>query len=311
MNRRVSLVLLLVAWGSAADLSAQDVLVYSKPLFAFVLPSEDAREEKPIRGVTVVAARGEYEAAMFVVHTPVDLKQVTVRLERDLTTKRRTLFPKGNVDIRVVKVWKQFPPTVVVKPGTEPIVVPELLVKDDTVAISDGWRGRVYLPPSFPSEVRTDIPAGTSKQFWLTVWVPEESQPGVYRGSLEILANRVVVKRLPLTLRILPFRLPKPKKTFVIYFRGRVSETGGAEYLPESIYLAQLKDIKAHGFSGVTIYETEPEAVEEAFRRVQKVGLEGPIVQMVAFLKGPAADLRPFVEIARRFGYTPFFLRTG
>ncbi|MFB3885570.1 MAG: hypothetical protein ACE144_10105 [Thermodesulfobacteriota bacterium] len=307
--KRFVIVTLLVFRGTfcVQELFAQNLTVYNKPVFAFVLPNDNIEDKKPAEEIKIVAARGEYEPATFVVYSKETLQNVTVVCPDDLKSDGGGVFRKEDIDISVVKVWKQYPPVSVIKPGQAEVMVPELLLKDDTAPISDAWIEKMYIPPSFPAKLNTEIQAGTSKQIWLTIKVPESTTQGLYHGSVDLLNNGVLIKRLSLSLEVLPFVLPKPNKIYLIYFRGRVARTGGAEYLPESIYLNQLRDIREHGFNGVTIYEKDLKNAEEALRRIQQIGLSGPVIQMTAFMTKEIIDLAPFVNLSDKFGHRPFF----
>lgn len=301
------LVVLLLIGLLISEASAKgEIFIYTKPFFSFIFPNHDVSQERPIAELNIKAARNEYEPATFVIYAKDDLKNLSVECTH-LRGQNGLSFSKENIDVRIVKVWKQFPPTIRVKENDKQILVPELLVKDDIIDIQDVWKDNIYSPPFFPDEVRTNIPKHTSKQFWVTVKVPEDTKAGLYKGDLRILVGGSTVKTISFKLEVLPFVLPKPNKTYVIYFRGRISPNGTKEYVPKSIYISQLKDIKEHGFNGITVYETSLREVEEAYRRIKSVGFEGPVVQMVAFMRQPGANLAPFVKVAGKFGYLPFF----
>ncbi len=61
-----------------------------------------------------------------------------------------------------------------------------------------------------------DVPAGASRQFWITVHVPGDAAPGTYRGELVLRSGGEAVARLPLEVTVHPFRLdPVPAATFL------------------------------------------------------------------------------------------------
>lgn len=81
-----------------------------------------------------------------------------------------------------------------------------------------------------PILLPVDIPAGTNKQFWITVHVPPRAPPGDYAGYLELSSSGKTLRRLDLKLTVLPFTLAPPKTyydpsrdfTSSIYYRGEL-----------------------------------------------------------------------------------------
>ena len=66
-------------------------------------------------------------------------------------------------------------------------------------------------------------PAGECQRYWLTIHVPDDAKPGLYRGTVTVWDDgfdRAV--EIPLALRVLGFRLQKdPRKHFSAYFYAR------------------------------------------------------------------------------------------
>ena len=113
----------------------------------------------------------QIQAASFCVYSRTALQDVTVTLPSDLQAVGHSLS-RSSVDVRVVKVWNQA--------GTGPMqdpdsagATPELLVKDDRVPLS-GTNPAVRLTGA----PVTDIPADSTKQFWVTVSVPARYAAG-------------------------------------------------------------------------------------------------------------------------------------
>ena len=109
-----------------------EIFVYTKPLFYFIFPNRDVSQERPITELNIRAARNEYEPATFVIYARDDLKNLSVECTH-LRGQNGLSFSKENIDVRIVKVWKQFPPTIRVKENDKQVLVPELLVKDDII----------------------------------------------------------------------------------------------------------------------------------------------------------------------------------
>ncbi|QYM78770.1 DUF4091 domain-containing protein [Horticoccus luteus] len=58
---------------------------------------------------------------------------------------------------------------------------------------------------------RVDLPAGTLRAWWLTVAVPRDATPGVYRGELTVRADGAEPRVFPLELDVLVATLPEPR----------------------------------------------------------------------------------------------------
>lgn len=58
---------------------------------------------------------------------------------------------------------------------------------------------------------RVDLRAGTLRALWLTVAVPRDATPGIYRGELTVRADSVEPRVFPLELDVLVATLPEPR----------------------------------------------------------------------------------------------------
>jgi hypothetical protein len=131
-------------------------------------------------------------------------------------------------------------------------LVPELLVYDD----------RTKLPPrgkqgGFGGGVcTTRIPLHESRQFWLTVHIPEGSPPGVYKGNLLFdvtdSANRHV--SLPVEIEILAVDLQGAEGYYSIFYPSRPDGAEIKHQIPAERYLAELKDQVRHGLNSTSLY---------------------------------------------------------
>lgn len=288
-----------------AESSENDLFIYSAPLFEFIFPDNDITKEKEIHKLAIRAAKNEYEPVTFIIYSKKDFVDVSIKIT-DLKNGNGYKYDSSNLDIRIVKVWKQFPPIIEVNKRDEELYVPELLVKNDIIEIKDGWdNDKFYIPPSFPLEVKTTLNKNQSKQFWITVRIPKDMPKGIYKGNLLIISKGETIRILPFEVEVLPFMLPQPEKIYTIYFKP----VGGINHQPKEMYMKLLRDIKEHGFEGVTIWESDIKNVEEAFRRIKEVGLRGPVIQMVTYLTDDYSklDLMPYVVLAKKYGYEQFF----
>jgi hypothetical protein len=106
------------------------------------------------------------------------------------------------------------------------------------------------------AEVTTRIPTGTARQFWVTVRVPEDAAPGTYSGDLMLSAGGATTP-VPLSLRVLPLKLPPDPFVHCIYFHGSSIGLGwyGERDMSPEAWLQrarrQLADLRAHGLNAV------------------------------------------------------------
>jgi hypothetical protein len=87
-----------------------------------------------------------------------------------------------------------------------------------------------------------DVPAGQMRQWYVTVPVPAEAAPGLYRGQLTIAAGGTTLATVALELEVLPIRLLPPAKLYAIYHN--LSDLP----LDDPRHLLMLRDLHEHGF---------------------------------------------------------------
>ena len=278
-------------------------VVYLRPPFDPILPeSAPAPSELPKQlTLSAFACAEETEPMTFAVYAGKELKDATATVPFDLMSEsRKSRLPRTALDIHVVKVWEQAGLSPYVEPGAS-VMVPELLVKDDRVPLTAG-RGALTsaaaAPPAAataatamaPFSVRltgdpvTTIPAGTSKQFWITVRIPKNQAPGVYSGKLVFSAPGVKPTGVPIAFEVLPMRLRMPFLQYGMDLRSRLSAEGapaGAPVVTQDELRLQLANIRDHGFRFVSLYDPMP-ALADALRVYKEAGLSqvGPVVVM-------------------------------
>jgi len=96
-----------------------------------------------------------------------------------------------------------------------------------------------------------DIQKGTNKQIWITIHIPQDSSPGIYKGNIEFQGTNVHIDRIKFNLIVLPFELEPSLLRYSIYYMGKLSPDGewyiSSEIKSEEQFLAEMKDLKAHG----------------------------------------------------------------
>jgi len=246
----------------------------------------DIDEVKP--RTYLFASPGEYEPATFVVTAREDLKNVRVTVG-DLKVGDSTLA-RDNIDIRIVKCWYQAGTGPQKEPGQR-YFVPELLVKDDRVLYS-GMRPDVRLT----GDPATDIPAGQSRQFWLTIRVPAGTPAGLYTGPITITPENAPAQVQELQVKVLAIQLNAPPQKYYIYYRGVLTGTG-PEVVTEDLLRRDLTNIREHGFDQATSYEP-PDGLERMLQIRKELGMTEPIPYSL-FVVRPE-DIDSFVEGVRR-----------
>ena len=157
--------------------------------------------------------------------------------------------------------------------------VPELLVKDDRAALSGPAPAARLTGPAV-----CDIPADTTKQFWLTVSVPRNTPSNNYIGKLVVTGRGLPAPfSVRLVLSVLPLRLLSPAKQYGIDLRSRLDTAPAAlpsadgkqlvtDFVSKDVLDAQLADIYAHGFTIATLCDS-PDTLWDAVTEYKNYGL--------------------------------------
>jgi len=99
------------------------------------------------------------------------------------------------------------------------------------------------------------IPAGTSQQFWLTIYVPPETAPGPYHGTISVSPGNAAPRSLGLDLTVLPFTLAPPDRGLSMSYTPLTSFAGVPLPGDPFVYLWQdHQDIRVHGMNSGAVY---------------------------------------------------------
>jgi len=262
-----------------------------------------------------------------------------------------SLIPSSNLDIRVVKAWYQAGTawSGIKQDRSRKVLVPELLLHDDSLVRVDPVKQANYLKVSYngvekyvpvsgeddpfygksiisvdelpvkdsPSLLPLDIPAGTNKQLWLTIRVPDDAEPGSYVGKLEFKAGGQDLGYITLQVNVLPITLPEPPITYSIYYRGRLDPSGrgsiSSELKSEKQFRAEMENLFSHGVTNPTVYqEFDPETLGRVLEIRNDVGMIGKPLFYLGVLTGNPTDaaglqalkekVRAVVEFTRGYG---------
>jgi hypothetical protein len=183
-----------------------------------------------------------------------------------LEDEKGNFIPDENIDLRIVrimkkrKIWNSSP--------DETKLIPDILD---------------YYSP-------IDIKANITKQYWLTIKVPEDAEAGTYTTLITIKPGNSTEKKIKLKLKVLPIELlDDPNKVHGIYYDtlGHLSVRYSNFY---KYTLQELKDLKEHGIKGIVAHpwalpkKTSNGGVEiyykefkDVMRSMQEVGFNQPV----------------------------------
>lgn len=263
------------------------------------------------RRIEITATPGEYESATFSVYAVDPLERVELTIS-DLRSDGSALGA-DTIEAWAVGCWYQAGRGI--GDVGRRILAPELLLKDASLLRVDHTEQRNYVraaagsdryldvstPDSAhlrdlrPQDSETlrpvDIPARRLQQFWLTAQPPADTPPGTYSGTITITAAGGMSEELPVRLRVLPFRLDEPALEYSIYYRGRLTETGegsiSSEGKSEEQFLAEMRDLVAHGVTNPTIYQKMDETLlPRVFDLREQAGMRQPRVYSLGISTG-------------------------
>jgi len=290
------------------------------------------------RRLVCAGCRGEYESVTAAVYALEDLEELAVFVS-NLSGPAGTI-PAEAVDVHVVKCWYQA--GVGIWPNTK-VFVPELLLKDDALVRVDQEKEENYLRttaedgtesyllcsgptseglagvrPIDTDELQpVDIPARSLKQFWLTVHIPQDAEPGEYMGTV-LFSTNAGETALPIELTVLPFELLPSRLTYSIYYRAKLSKDGqptiGSEYRSEQQYRAEIEDFFAHGVLYPANYQSWDEALLPRVLEIRReaglpagrfytLGQSTGSPTTPAQLEQLAAGVKRWVDFCGTFGY--------
>ncbi len=274
-----------------------------------ILPTASALSGAQSTKVKILACRGEYEPASFVIRGMKGTTHSILVSASDLIGESGTIS-KEHVDIRIVKSWYQaagaWSSHSVDKTNRHTrVLVPELLLKDealiqvDTVnkhnyirlpdgsgyryeSISDNTiRSQPDLPGITEFPVRdaeqlqpSAIAENTNKQYWITAHVPDDIQPGRYLGKISISSSQSQeLMALDFEVNVLPFELSNPSMEYSLYYRGKLAPrapTVSSEFKSEEQLKAELRNMREHGVINPTVYQRYRPKGEPVFTSIQE-----------------------------------------
>lgn len=172
-------------------------LLFQRPITECVYPNTRPLPDERIDALVGFGTPGEFEAVTLALYPPRPLQNLKVRVST--LSGASGQIAAERVDVRLATYWNiGFPSYTTLKTYRR---MPELLE-------------RVTIDSS---------PAHECQWYWLTVHVPEDAKPGLYRGTVSIWDDGFdQAVEIPLAFRVLGFRLQKdPAKHFSAYYYTR------------------------------------------------------------------------------------------
>ncbi|MBC8101929.1 MAG: hypothetical protein H7Z41_04995 [Cytophagales bacterium] len=266
--------------------SAQPYVVYVRPPFQSIRPDStpSVKELGALPRLDLTACAGETEPVTFSVFSATDLRNATVKVTGPFVSEsKQSQIPAAAISVHVVRLGDGSPAATSADSADSTDAsapVPEVLMKDDRESLMVAGGG----PPAvrLAGDPSTDVPAGTSKQFWVTVRVPKNQVGSIYSGSLVFSAPGVKPTALPMRINVLPMQLRTAFLQYGIDLRCRLSPEGagpGDLVVTPETYAAELTNVRDHGFKIVTIDEPLS-TLGQALSLYKQVGLSasGPVV---------------------------------
>jgi hypothetical protein len=201
------------------------------------LPNAAPTDGRLSARLRMIAAKGEYEPASFVIVPRQDVTKL--ELKASALVGAGGNIPAANVDIKVVKCWYQGGTAWYSYFGDSERreLTPELLLSDETLVRVDTEKkenylrvGNEYVWISYLSEKAekffnyftepvadsktiqpVTLTKGENKQIWITVKVPQDAAAGLYEGNIDLVADGVPAGAMKLAVKVLPYELPSPK----------------------------------------------------------------------------------------------------
>jgi len=237
-------------------------VLFARPSIEPVYPNTRPLPDERLQALVAFAAPGQFQAVTLALYPVRELVNLKVRAS-SLTCPAGEI-PADCIDVRLGTYWNvAYPSYTTIRTYRR---TPELLE-------------RVTVHTS---------PAGECQRYWLTVHVPEDAKPGLYRGTVTIWDDgfdRAVA--VPIALRVLGFRLQKdPAKHYSAYFyvRNESFYHGRSEAF---IRQAADNDYRAMADFGLDMLPTLGLSCEDGRRitvrhageidRMLRAGLRGPV----------------------------------
>ena len=193
-------------------------VVFGRSALDLVFPDARPAQQEVLSELRANAAPGEYEPVTFCVYSPraLGLCRLTVS---DLTDGTHRI-PRSNVALAAVAARN----------------------------LRTTYDGKVYMrvPAVLESTSPTPVEADRTRQFWLTVHVPEGAPPGSYTGTVTFAPAVGAPTALPLRVRVWRLQLREPRDVACGMYDRLWAVEAGKDWLR-----AHFAEMRSHGLSTV------------------------------------------------------------
>lgn len=323
---------------------------------AKLLPQTDLSQTtyRPGGSISIQAAPGEYEAASFSILSNKNVTGLKITAV-DLTDGANTI-PAKNIDIKAVNVWWQAGTQVWDSRKNISVLSPELLLHDDALVIVEGTSnfikgyncGGCYVNISHPhwslkfsnktafDEAETyleetvkpedseylqpvNIRENKVKQFWITLYVPNNSVPGKYSGTIALSSDDLPESpenKINLDVEVLPFSLDDSLLEYSAYYRSVLSKSTFMSQKSGEQVSNEMIDMASHGIDNPTIYQPYTNLSNYLSIRENKGFKKDRIYHLGitnwAFNSSRPAEFEDFIEkyinISLKYGYNTTYI---
>ena len=200
-------------------------LLFHRPITEPVYPNSRPRAHERLEPLVAFATPGEVEPLTFSIYPVRKLENLKVRCS-PLTCDGGEI-PDSAITVRLATYWNVGYPRYTSRSTYRR--TPELL---ERVTVHS-------------------CPQGECQRYWLQVYVSEDAQPGLYRGIVSVWDDGFdQAVRIPVSLRVLPFRLDKdPAKHYSTYYyvRNRTQYAGKSDSFIRDAAAAEYRAMVVYG----------------------------------------------------------------
>lgn len=311
-----------------------------------ILPLDFVVPAVPGNNLSIRVCPDQFESASFVINTQDDISDMGITAS-NLHDAQGSSISSDEINIRLVKVWYQAGEDDIWYETPSSVLVPELLLKDDSLVKVDRINRINYLKVilngnqqyidisnpknTFPlyAEIHDSkvlqpfsMKKNENKQVWVTVHIPDKTPSGEYQGTITITAPRYTPVTLNFSVLVLPFSLEPSPVEYALYYRGILSSeiTGklDSERKTQSQYILELKDMKEHGIQYPTVYCWDPDNVATELLLRNHSGLPNDHIFVLGIGTGNSADprnltrlgetVRQWKNITSRYGFHDMYI---
>lgn len=286
---------------------------------------------------------GEYEPLAFIISAKEDLNNVQLRWSEISGSKGNM---KNNViDPYIVKIWYQAGiKNIDIK---NKLLTQELLLKNEVlikvderiktnfINVRHSSGEYEYIDVSTPDAVFPEgvtitdskellpfeIEEGTHKLVWLIIHPPSNQSPGEYRTKMEVFDKKGLIFEFPVVIEILPFQLSPSILLYGIYYHGYFDNVSKRAFhftnKNETLYRAEMKDLKEHGIMYPTTYQILKHLHNDLRIRNEigfpndklfSVGLKTGNSQSIMELNKLAGEIKNWQVKIKEYGYDTLFI---